>query len=641
MTRIGMGIREAGAIAVFALVLWTAFLVARRLTGRRGLATWPFAFALMVAWESVLLNALSLVRWVTPIGILAGNLATVGVVTAWFGNPSLRWRAEYAAAAAALRTARAALMVVPLAVLLALTAYFYPPNTFDSMTYHMARVAHWVQNQSVGFYPTSTDRQNWMAPGAEYLILVLQVMAGTDQWANIVQFIAWLMAICSMPSLCRLAGVPRALCPWAAVCVAGLPMGIMQATSTQTDMVAATMALAIFAALLPLFRRFGRWRVRDVVCLSIALSAGLMVKQTAPLAAAPFLAAAVWTLIRSRREWHNRSGFLRASGLAALAIGVLVCGPHMIRLRVHADKAPYVSSANVGKSAYGIREWHGARLFNPVLATYAQHNFGRAKVPQWCSWLAERMGLKIESARLRRHQVLKMNEDFVGNPLQLWAGLFLLAWLLWAWRRLTARRRCLALAPFACWMIFHWFIRDAVWVSRVQLPLFFLLPLAWTALSDGIPGVRAARSIMIGMSVFGLAYGFYAATHNETKELYPGELFHVDRDRGYYARNWVKPRDDQTLSTLRGVGGTHLGLYFGLSDYEYPLTWRAMREGFQVRHCSGTETWPDVILSLKGRPPAAPGCEPWVLQGTDNTTYEIYVKGGGTSRESLGREAQP
>ena len=34
----------------------------------------------------------------------------------------------------------------------ALTSAVGSPNTWDSMTYHLSRVAHWVQNKRVGFY---------------------------------------------------------------------------------------------------------------------------------------------------------------------------------------------------------------------------------------------------------------------------------------------------------------------------------------------------------------------------------------------------------------------------------------------------------------------------------------------------------
>lgn len=640
MIRIWMGVREFGAIALFAVLLWTAVLTVRRLTGRRHGVTWPLAFAVMLGWESILLNLLSIGRWVTPFAVTVCNLAAVAAVTAWLGHPLRLWRREASLAAGALRHLRAAWMIAPLAVLLALTAYFYPPNTYDSMTYHMARVAHWIQNQSVAFYPTSIDRQNWMSPGAEYLILMLQLLAGTDQWANIVQFAAWLVAVCSMPSLCRMAGVPRSLCPWAAVFVAGLPMGIMQATSTQTDMVAAAMTLAAVSAVFPLFRRVRRWQVSDVGLLVVALSSGLLVKQTAPLAAVSFLGLFGWVVLRSAADVRQRVRFLVAAGAAAVVLAGAIYGPHVLRLRAHEDKPEYTDAANIGKSAYSLGEWHGARLFNPILATYAQHNFGRAKVARWCSRLAARMGMEIEPSRLRRHQVLKISEDFVGNPLQFWTGCGLFVWLLWAWRRLSSWRRCIALAPFVSWVVFHWFIRDAIWVSRVQLPLFFLLPLGWCALAARVPGVRLARLALMGMSVLGLSYGFYAATHNETKELYPGELFHVDRDSGYYKRNWVKPRDDAALAALRSVGGRHLGLYFGISEYEYPLTWRALRAGFNVRHYTSPSPWPDVILSMQGRPPAAPGREPWVLKEAVGD-YQLYVAGAVSSSSGQPREAHP
>jgi ABC-type uncharacterized transport system permease subunit len=39
-------------------------------------------------------------------------------------------------------------------VLIFLSGCCYPPNNWDSMTYHMARIAHWVMNESIEPYPT-------------------------------------------------------------------------------------------------------------------------------------------------------------------------------------------------------------------------------------------------------------------------------------------------------------------------------------------------------------------------------------------------------------------------------------------------------------------------------------------------------
>jgi len=45
-------------------------------------------------------------------------------------------------------------------------ALLAPPNNFDSQTYHLPKVEHWVAQGGVGFYPTVIDRQLAMAPGA-------------------------------------------------------------------------------------------------------------------------------------------------------------------------------------------------------------------------------------------------------------------------------------------------------------------------------------------------------------------------------------------------------------------------------------------------------------------------------------------
>src|SRR5262245_34735719 len=53
-----------------------------------------------------------------------------------------------------------AIFLVPIAIILLVTlavALAAAPNNFDSMTYHLGRVAHWMQNHDVRPYPTNID----------------------------------------------------------------------------------------------------------------------------------------------------------------------------------------------------------------------------------------------------------------------------------------------------------------------------------------------------------------------------------------------------------------------------------------------------------------------------------------------------
>ncbi|MDJ0707369.1 MAG: glycosyltransferase family 39 protein, partial [Leptolyngbyaceae cyanobacterium MO_188.B28] len=133
-------------------------------------------------------------------------------------------------------------IAIALSLLLILTfgtAFIAPPNNWDSMTYHMPRVMHWIQNQSVHMYPTANLRQISFSPGGGYLITQLQLLSGSDRWANCVQWIAYLGCILSTGMTTRyLLRLTWEAWPLSIVS-ATIPMAIMQSATTQTDLLTA------------------------------------------------------------------------------------------------------------------------------------------------------------------------------------------------------------------------------------------------------------------------------------------------------------------------------------------------------------------------------------------------------------------
>jgi 4-amino-4-deoxy-L-arabinose transferase-like glycosyltransferase len=140
------------------------------------------------------------------------------------------------------------------AILFTISAYFLftlfialvaPPNTNDSLQYHMSRVMHWIVNRSVGFYATPIDRQLWMPPFAEYSILHLFLLAGNDRFVNLVQWFSMAGSAVVVSLIAGQIGVkPRG--QWfAALFAVTIPMGILQSTSTQTDYVAGFLCLCV------------------------------------------------------------------------------------------------------------------------------------------------------------------------------------------------------------------------------------------------------------------------------------------------------------------------------------------------------------------------------------------------------------
>jgi len=118
-----------------------------------------------------------------------------------------------------------------------LIALYYPPNNYDSLTYHLTRIEHWVQNGNVDFYPTNSSRQLFMTPLTEYVLLHWRLLTGNDIFANLLQFVS--MIFCALLSILIVGewGGNKLAKLLAFILTITVPMGILQSTSTQTDYV--------------------------------------------------------------------------------------------------------------------------------------------------------------------------------------------------------------------------------------------------------------------------------------------------------------------------------------------------------------------------------------------------------------------
>lgn len=116
---------------------------------------------------------------------------------------------------------------------------FVPPNNFDSMTYHMARVGYYLQQGSFESYRTADIRQTSFPANAEILILWQAVLLNTDRTAGLVQWLCWCGTTLAVYSLSRKFGPRNQRHPalLAALAFAVFPQVLLQSSSTQNDLV--------------------------------------------------------------------------------------------------------------------------------------------------------------------------------------------------------------------------------------------------------------------------------------------------------------------------------------------------------------------------------------------------------------------
>ena len=194
-------------------------------------------------------------------------------------------------------------------------ALIAPPNNVDSLLYHMSRVMHWAQNGSLRHYATGYHHQLIMPPFAELAILDSRLLVGSDRLANLVQWSSLVGSLVVVSAIARLLGARPVHQILAVVFAATLPLGVLQATSTQNDMVVAlwtvcTAYLVFLGLKRPLLRS-------ERVALGLSFGLGLLTKVTFTVYALPLAGLHAIGNLRSL-------GWRRGLGSTAL-VGTLAC----------------------------------------------------------------------------------------------------------------------------------------------------------------------------------------------------------------------------------------------------------------------------------------------------------------------------
>jgi 4-amino-4-deoxy-L-arabinose transferase-like glycosyltransferase len=173
------------------------------------------------------------------------------------------------------------LLLLPIAFILLVTLFIcvaYPPNNYDSMTYHMARIMHWIDNGSVEFYQTHEPRQLYQPPLAEYAIMHLQILTNGDYFANTVQWLCFVFCIMTVFLLAFEITRSSVISIIASIIASTIPMAILQSSSTQNDLVVSGFIVAFVLCLIRLQHKI---TFKNTIFAGIALGLAIATKGTA------------------------------------------------------------------------------------------------------------------------------------------------------------------------------------------------------------------------------------------------------------------------------------------------------------------------------------------------------------------------
>jgi len=526
-------------------------------------------------------------------------LSTEATVVVWILASAVAALGVWRRRAAIARTLRAsaddrrwrliALVAIPVFAIVATTgviAWVSPPNTYDSMTYHLARVAHWAADSSIAFYPTNIVRQLYEPPFSEYAVLQLQLLSGGDRLAAFVQWLSMLGSLIGVSWIAQQLGAPPKGQALAVILVATLPMGILQATSTQVDYVLAFWLVTTASFALAFVARAG---ANAAAWFAASLGLAMLTKGTAYVFAAPLvILLAGWMFIRLRRQ-------VIAPALIMLAIPLAINAGYFERNQAifHNPLAPVQDTSALVNGRFGPQVTLSNLVRDSVLQlgtpNAALNNFVERAVARVHSSVLH-IGLNDPattwSGATFHVNSLSLDEDYAGDPLQALAALAaVLVAIALAFRRGPPLLAVYGIGLVLAMLVFASYLRWQPWHSRLELPLLVLsAPLSAVVISR-----FASAAAIIGASAVLVVASVPWVIDNQSRPLVgfslptaisPGarllpsgnSIFNTPREDLFFAK--YQALEAPYLRVASQAVAQHCGeiaLWNGPDDWEYPL----------------------------------------------------------------------
>jgi hypothetical protein len=474
-----------------------------------------------------------------------------------------------------------AVLVGVLAFILATTlatALLYPPNTWDSMTYHMSRVAHWISSSNISFYPTAIPRQNYQMPLAEFAIMHMQLLTGGDWYANLVQWVSFLVLVCLGPLTAVELGLSKRQQLIAAMVIATLPMAILQASSTQNDLVVSSFVMSFGLFMLRMRQHLS---AENVLLAAMALGLALLTKATALLyCAAIGTSLAVPVLLASRSD---RARFLRVT--AAIVCMILVTlalnAGHFLR-----NYALYGLPFSIDAEYYRNDDMSAAALVGNTVRNGALHLGTPSRRINGYLYHALQvvLGAQLNNPKTtwpgRTFAVpYSLHEDSAGNLMHMLIVLCSIVYLpiSW-WQHRHTRAPWYAVGTMLGAVLYCWILKWQPWASRLHTPLFAMAaPLLAITIASEIGRVKKRiGSVMVLCLVL---YSLPFTLANQSRSLVSLEWNRKDRLELYFQNRRDLLRGyKNAIHVVHEASTQDVGLYLGRNDWEYPFWVLALQE---------------------------------------------------------------
>lgn len=563
-----------------ACCLWMLFLFALT-EGLSALQALRFRY-LLAAWGllDVLLLALLLVQW------RRSGVSVKSAIRTGFGGGRQMLK----------ETPGYGILLLFGAVVLVLSLITTPYN-WDSMTYHLPRIAHWTQNRSVAHFATNSIRQISSPVLGEFVNLHVFILCrGHDLFFNLLQGISYLTCAVMAAAIAGKLSCDRKFRFLAALLYMSMPIAFAEALTTQVDNFAAIWLLFFVYRLLDYTDRetamkFDRTTVCRVGTMGLCVAWGYLTK---PSVCVGMVVFALWLLLVCIRR-KDRPGDLAKIFFCALPCVALPLAPEI--LRNFQSFGAYASPSAGAAQLVGTLQ--PAYLFVNLLKNLSFHmpsvlvRDGHEIFAGIAVSAAKMLHVDLDAEAISEngreyflHEAGNYNCDTAGGSLVFWLFIFCVLWALLRFGKMQWEKcgRGYALAASLSFLAFCTVLRWEPFVGRYMISYLALLcPVISLAIQLATKekrrepfrwGIMGTVCFLCVMEMLNLTRYHYKIFQEHART----------RPYSYFAARWDEMAPYAALTDqIKSQGYENVGLYLHKADdFEYPF-W-AMLDGCRLEH---------------------------------------------------------
>lgn len=467
------------------------------------------------------------------------------------------------------------------------------PYNWDSMTYHLARIANWAQNQSVFPYATHIERQIASPVLGAYINLFVYILGGNkhDTILNLLQCVSYGANAWLLYGITRRLGIGEKLALWAPLLYMCTPIALAEATTTQVDNFATWWLLAFIYLLLPILREkekleWCKTTKRTMLYAALCIAFGYMAKPSVCFAMLLFL---IWMLITCIQRKTDYFVMIKYVILVIPALLVTIL-PGMI--------FNYLAFGSITHSAVGQRQLIGSWKPQYVLVNFLKNfsfNLASARVESTRIFIEKFLYKVAEIFRIDLNDPVisedggifafpdfpALNCDVALNMFLLVTAIFMFFWFIVRIRREAGLVRGFSVFALSAYVVFCCALRWERFINRYIISYFALLAI-FIVLQLQDMSKKLKKSLSCGIGIM-LIIGSLVNFREEIR--YLRELAPFSENDGYFAYHGDnKEAYPVLIDAIKQSGSCRIGLIIGGNTYEYPIWSLLDDKNYEIRH---------------------------------------------------------